>query len=88
MLWGAAAGLKPSLVGASLTWSPESLILYHSHSVTGGKESDLQASTTVSPSVACSDFFTALTLGGPAGRAGRRLTRWRTEVEPPCPHLD
>ena len=39
--------------------------MYHSQSVTGGKESDLQPSTTVSPSVACSDFFTALTLGGP-----------------------
>lgn len=59
-----------------LTWSPELSILYHTHSLTGGKESDLQPSTTVSRSVACSDLFTALMLGSPTGETeqGRSLS--------------
>lgn len=55
---------------ASLT-CPEFSTLYHTHSLTGGKESDLQPSTTVSRSVACSDLFTALMLGGPTGDTGQ-----------------
>lgn len=45
--------------------------MYQTQVVTGGRDSDLQASTAVSPSLTCSDDFTAFTLGAPDRRAER-----------------